>query len=161
MSQEGCDCSRNHITGHYPKPKSRECPVSYGKFPLVIYFTSGNVYVPMLLSQISPPSPSPTVSKCLFFISAPLLLPNALLQPRGKGWGGRFKREKTYVNLWTILVDIQQKLSKYCNYPLVKNKIFKKVWRKKVLLASMYLIFLIWDKTSAKSPADFPPGPVG
>ena len=113
----------------------------------------------MLLSPISPPFPPPTVSKCLFFRSASLLLPSALLQARGKGWGGRFKREETYVNLWPILVDVWQKLSKYCNYPLIKNKI-KKIGRKRVLLVCMYLIFLIRDKTSAKSPADFPSGPV-
>ena len=97
--------------------------MSYSKFPVVIYFTSGNVYVPMLLSQISPPSPPCTVSKCLFFISTSVLLPSALLQPRGKGWGGRFKREEKYVNLRLILVDVWQKPSKYCNYPLIKNKI--------------------------------------
>ena len=99
--------------------------MSYSTFPLVICFTSGNVYVPKLLSKISPPFPPPTVSKCLFFRSASLLLPSALLQARGKGWGGRFKREETYVNLWPILVDVWQKLSKYCNYPLIKNKIKK------------------------------------
>ena len=40
-------------------------PVSYRKFPLAIYFTYGNVYVSVLLSQIIPPSPSSAVSKSL------------------------------------------------------------------------------------------------
>ena len=37
-------------------------PASYSKFPLAMYFTYGNAHV----SQIIPPSPSPTVSKILF-----------------------------------------------------------------------------------------------
>ena len=46
-----------------------EWPVSYIKLGLAIYFTYGNIHVSMLFSQIIPPSPSPTESKCLFFIS--------------------------------------------------------------------------------------------
>ena len=43
---------------------------------LAIYFTYGNVYVLMLLSQfIIPPSPFSTVSTCLFSMSASPLLP--------------------------------------------------------------------------------------
>ena len=38
---------------------------SYIKLPLAISFTYGNVYVSMLSSQLIPPSPSHTVSKCL------------------------------------------------------------------------------------------------
>ena len=41
---------------------------------LAIYFTYGNIHVSMLFSQIIPPSPSPTVSKNLFFTSVSLLL---------------------------------------------------------------------------------------
>ena len=41
---------------------------------LVICFTYGNIYVSMLFSQIISPSPSPTESKSLFFISVSLLL---------------------------------------------------------------------------------------
>ena len=33
----------------------------------------------------------------------------ALYQPRGVGWGGRFKREGTYVHLWLIHTDVWQK----------------------------------------------------
>ena len=50
-------------------------PVPYIKLPLAIYFAYGNMYVSMLLSQIIPPSPSPTVSKSLFFMSVSPLLP--------------------------------------------------------------------------------------
>ena len=42
-----------------------EVPVSLSNFPLVIYFTYGNVNVSVLLSQLAPPSPSPAVSKSL------------------------------------------------------------------------------------------------
>ena len=48
--------------------------VSY-KFPLPICFIHGNVYVSVLFSQIIPPSPLPTESKSLFFMSVPPLPP--------------------------------------------------------------------------------------
>ena len=54
---------------------SPECPVSCIKPGLVIYSTYGNILVSMLFSQIIPPSPFPTESKSLFFISVSLLLP--------------------------------------------------------------------------------------
>ena len=43
-----------------------ECPVSclFQALGLVIYFTYGDIHVLMLLSQIIPPSPSPTESVC-------------------------------------------------------------------------------------------------
>ena len=53
---------------------SFECPVSWIELRLVIYFTCGNIHVSVLFSQIIPPSPSPTESKSLFFISVSLLL---------------------------------------------------------------------------------------
>ena len=37
--------------------------VLYDSVPLAIYFTHGSVYMPMLLSQFIPPSPSPA---CLY-----------------------------------------------------------------------------------------------
>ena len=44
------------------------CPASCIKLMLDIFFTQGNVYVLMLFSQITPPSPFPTESKSLFFL---------------------------------------------------------------------------------------------
>ena len=38
----------------------------------------------------------------------------SLWQPRGMGWGGRFKREMIYVYLWLLHVSVWQKLSQYC-----------------------------------------------
>ena len=46
---------------------SFECPASCIELALVIYFTYGNVHVSVLISQIIPPSSSPTESKSLFF----------------------------------------------------------------------------------------------
>ena len=80
----GCTCVPHpeppaHLPPH-PIPlglsqcTSFECPVSCIKLGLVIYFTYGNIHVSMLFSQIILPSPSPTESKSLFFISESFLL---------------------------------------------------------------------------------------
>ena len=50
----------------------------------------------------------------------------ALGQPRGVGWGARFKREGTYVYLWLINVDYgRNHHNTVNNYPPIKNKNFK------------------------------------
>ena len=51
------------------------CSASYIKLALVIYFTYPKVYVSMLFFQIIPPSPSPTESISLFFMSVSSLPP--------------------------------------------------------------------------------------
>ena len=53
---------------------SFECPISCIELGLVIYFTSDNIRVSVLFSQIIPPSSSPAESKSLFFTSVSLLL---------------------------------------------------------------------------------------
>ena len=53
---------------------SPEHPVSCIEPGLAICFTYDNIHVPMLFSQIIPPSPSPTESNSLFFTSASLWL---------------------------------------------------------------------------------------
>ena len=51
-----------------------ELPVLYSSFPLALYFTHGNVYISVLLSQFAPPSPASIVSS-VFSLSASLFLP--------------------------------------------------------------------------------------
>ena len=46
--------------------------------------------------------------------------------------GGRFKRKGTYVNLWLIHVDVEQKPTLYCKAIIHQLKInkFKKITKK-------------------------------
>ena len=80
----GCTCDPHpelpsHLPPHpipqgHPKCTSPEHPVSCIEPGLAICFTCDNIHVSMLISQIIPPSPSPTESKYLFFTSVCLLL---------------------------------------------------------------------------------------
>ena len=47
----------------------------------------------------------------------------ALWQPRGVGWGGRFKTEGTYIYLWLIHADVWQKPTEYCKAIILQLKI--------------------------------------
>ena len=57
----------------------------------------------------------------------------------GRKEGGRFKRERTYVYLWLIHVDVWRKTTQYCNYPPIKNKIKKFLMKKKNMLTKYTL----------------------
>ena len=50
-------------------------PLPSPNFPLASYFTHGNVYISMSLSQFVPPTPAPAVSISLFPMSESLFLP--------------------------------------------------------------------------------------
>ena len=78
-----CTCvtypeSPSHLPPHHPSGSSQctspEHPVSCIEPGLVICFTYDNIHVSVPLSQIIPPSPSPTESKRLFYTSFALLL---------------------------------------------------------------------------------------
>ena len=62
------------IPVHWPMSQKHEQPVSCIKPGLAICFTYGNIHISTLFSLLTPPSPSPTESKSLFFISVSLLL---------------------------------------------------------------------------------------
>ena len=65
--------SPSHLSGS-SQCTSPEHPVSRLKPGLAIRFTCDNLHVSMPFSQITPPSPSPTESKRLFYTSVSLLL---------------------------------------------------------------------------------------
>lgn len=52
-----------------------EIPVIYSSFPRAICFTHGSGYIPTLLSQFAPPSPSPALSTSSFSMFTVLFLP--------------------------------------------------------------------------------------
>ena len=78
MNQPWCTCvSQSKTLLPLPSPfhpsglsqcTSFECPVSCIELGLVIYFTYGYIHVSMLVSQIIPPSPSPTVKKSVLYL---------------------------------------------------------------------------------------------
>ena len=77
----GCTCVPSIPLPSPPHPSGLsqntgfQCPLSRIKLGQVIYCTYRHIHVSMLFSQIIPPSPSPTESKTLFFLSVSLLLP--------------------------------------------------------------------------------------
>ena len=92
---------------HIPQSTSFGCPASCIKLALVMYFTYGNIHVSMLFSQITPPSPSPTESKSLFFTSVSPLLPDT--------WDcwSHLSKSHIYVLVYSIclsLTEVSQKV---------------------------------------------------
>ena len=61
----------------------------------------------------------------------------------GREKGEGYKREGTHVYLWPIHVDVWQKLSQYCNYLTIKNKIKLKKIRICLSLANNDLKFKV------------------
>ena len=59
--------------------------------------------------------------------------------------GRRFKRERTYVYLWLIHVDVWQKPTQYCNYPSIKNKLRKNKVKQTYLENSIIVPEIIGD----------------
>ena len=50
----------------------------------------------------------------------------------GVGVGGRFRRERTHVYLWLVLVDVWQRLTQYCKAVIFPSKVnFKKKFLRK------------------------------
>ena len=68
-----------------------EIPVLYNNFPLAIYFTYGNVFISILLSQFVPPAPALPVSTNLFCTLESLFLSCKLFHQY------HFSRVHTYV----------------------------------------------------------------
>ena len=68
-------------SSHLPPPpppcslSQVELPVLYSKFPLAMYFTHGNVFISVLLSQFSPPFSCPAESMRLSCMSESLFPP--------------------------------------------------------------------------------------
>ena len=72
--------SPSHLPPPHPTPLvvteyQAEFPVPHSNISLAVYFTQSNIYISELLSQLGPPSPSPTVSISLFSMSEFLFLP--------------------------------------------------------------------------------------
>ena len=74
--------------------------------PPAVCFTYGNVYIPMLLSQPVPPSPSPIVTSSLFYLSASPALPCKQVHQhhlsRFHEVEEQFSRVQLFVNPWTV-----------------------------------------------------------
>ena len=58
-----------------PRSTESKSPCLFSSFPLAIYFTYGDVYMSILISQFVPPSPSPSGSACPFSTSVSLFPP--------------------------------------------------------------------------------------
>ena len=72
------DPVRPETPAYCPTPTPQvitEHPVTYSSVPLASYFTHRSVSMSVLLSQFIPPSPSISVSRSQFFMSASLFLP--------------------------------------------------------------------------------------
>ena len=83
-------------------------PVSFIKPRLVTHFTYDIIHVSMPFSQIIPPSPSPTESTRLFYISMSLLL------SRIQGYCYHFSKSHIYALVYCIGVSLSGLLHYLC-----------------------------------------------
>ena len=59
---------------------------------------------------------------------------SALQQPRGMGWGRRFKEEGTDAYLWLIHAAVRQKPSQYCQVTILRFNFFLIFFKKRICL---------------------------
>ena len=122
---------RHPIHSRLSQSTKVKLPALYSQFSLTVYFTHGNGYVSMILSQFTSPSPSLTVSPSLFSMSVSPLLPckecidttlpleeDCLTQPQLVG--SLYDHAKSYWQkvkmILTAYVEIQQPINQYFSH---------------------------------------------
>ena len=80
-----------------------------------------------IIEWFFPISPSQIPSAQSFCVTL-AAQPGALWQPRGLGWGGRFRREGTYASLWLIHVAAWQKPTHHHKAIILQLKINFKIF---------------------------------
>ena len=104
------------ISPFYDKPHP-------GSFPCIKSYCS----LARIIEWFFPISPSQIPSAQSFCVTL-AAQPGALWQPRGLGWGGRFRREGTYASLWLIHVAAWQKPTHHHKAIILQLKINFKIF---------------------------------